>query len=239
MRKISITLLFVTAVAVFSCKKEVNITVPKIITLTPEPSSLDTICQVVIAEAEIESNRLILNYSWTVKDGENNAVPLLRTNKDSVWWIPKKEGDYRVEATATSYNKRVKTIEVVKVRNGVRFYRKAIVGKWEGVATTPWIPPYTVEIEFFADGHYSAKCTDGTAVALYYGTDDDSPLKTYAINTVNEEGAAGEIEVLFDVTFTTTTDQLRRIKFSGTDSLHFEKYHLSVGDPVIYDLKKQ
>ena len=239
MKKTGLLLLLFVAFLV-GCEKEVNITVPKIITLSMDPSTLDTVSQVVVAEARIDNEQVNLEYTWAIKDADNNTVAPLRTNKDSVWWVPKKEGNYRVEVTAGSGNKTVKTLEIVQIRNGVRFYRKNIVGKWKGVVTTPWIAPYPVDFEFFADGRYSAKCTNGTSSALYYGTDEDAPVKTYSINTVNEEGAAGEIIVLYGIVYTTTKDDLKKIRFSSDNAnLSFEFYRASTYGPVAFNLKRQ
>ncbi|AKU94706.1 hypothetical protein AKJ09_01370 [Labilithrix luteola] len=77
--------------------------------------------------------------------------------------------------------------------------RSGTVGRWYGNVTTPWIPAYSVYFEFDADGHYATRTTDPTMVALYYGTDLDTPLKQWRLDDVNQSGAAsGTIDVAFD-----------------------------------------
>ena len=69
---------------------------------------------------------------------------------------------------------------------------EGIVGSWRGVVTTPWTSPYEVSVTFRADGTYSARCAWSSNVcceAFYYGTDDDTPLKRYRIDTVNSSQA--------------------------------------------------
>jgi hypothetical protein len=77
-----------------------------------------------------------------------------------------------------------------------------IVGSWHGVVTTPWVPPYEVVAEFDADGRYSASCvfnSDQCCVAFYYGTDTDTPLKTYSIDDATLSGdVTGMITIAFD-----------------------------------------
>jgi hypothetical protein len=77
-----------------------------------------------------------------------------------------------------------------------------IVGSWHGVVTTPWVDPYEVTAEFGADGHYSAKCianSDDCCVAFYYGTDKDTPIKTYTIEDATLSGnVTGTIAIAFD-----------------------------------------
>src|SRR4051812_43866674 len=64
--------------------------------------------------------------------------------------------------------------------------RQAFVGSWAGKVSTPWGDPYAVTATFEANGHYSAHGSGGPA--FYYGTDDDSPSKTYVINNLLANG---------------------------------------------------
>lgn len=118
-------------------------------------------------------------------------------------------------------------------------FERAIVGSWSGTITTPWVEPYELEMEFFKDGHYTSKATNSIYPGLYYGTDDNSNLKLYSINSLdtNSNAAIGTITVAFDVG-TTVTNILKDINFSNRGkSLQFNFYHLSYG-PLEVDLKK-
>jgi hypothetical protein len=76
-----------------------------------------------------------------------------------------------------------------------------IVGSWHGVVTTPWTPPYEVIARFDGDGHYSASCvysSDVCCIAFYYGTDEDTPIKTYTIDDATLSGnVTGTINIAF------------------------------------------
>ncbi|MDB4936729.1 MAG: hypothetical protein JWP87_3701 [Labilithrix sp.] len=75
-----------------------------------------------------------------------------------------------------------------------------MVGHWYGSATSPWMPPYPVFLAFEADGHYATRTADpaGTPV-FYYGTDLDTPLKTWTLGDLTVLGAAtGTIDIAFD-----------------------------------------
>ena len=114
-----------------------------------------------------------------------------------------------------------------------------MVGTWHGCVTTPWTITYGIDITFRADGTYSAtsgEVLDGqTMTALYYGTDDDSPLKTWWINDIQASNkGVGEINVVFDPTGV-VRDELRNVKVMG-DQLEFELFHLGQYGPVLVQL---
>ena len=76
--------------------------------------------------------------------------------------------------------------------------RSDMVGHWRGIVTTPWVDPYPVVLGFTADGHYTSVCLVADCVAFYYGTDQDTDLKQYRVETLNIDGiSSGEIDVAF------------------------------------------
>lgn len=85
--------------------------------------------------------------------------------------------------------------------------RRVLAGSWHGVATTPWTAPYAVVTRFSAQGGYSAHCaqnsdydgqSNGCCRAFYYGSDQDSALKRWALSSVNEASAFnGTLDIAF------------------------------------------
>ena len=129
-------------------------------------------------------------------------------------------------------------------------FQTGVVGSWLGTATTPtgwsWARA-TVEFTFFCDGHYHARCLASEGgfdpeycVALYSGTDDDNPQKTYEIYDVRSDGkATGYIVVYFDLTNTTTRDDLEALDLAAAgDRLAFDLIHLSQYGPIQYELQR-
>ena len=116
-----------------------------------------------------------------------------------------------------------------------------IIGTWVGCATTPWTPMYKVTFVFHTDGSYSAKSgesLDGQRmVALYYGTDKDSPLKRYALTDFQASGLGlGEIDVDFG-SGSVVRDDLRNIRLMG-DKLEFEMFHFGSYGPITFRLNR-
>jgi hypothetical protein len=75
-----------------------------------------------------------------------------------------------------------------------------MVGTWVGQVTTPTTAPYKVRIVFGPDGHYSGHCAQASCPepVFYYGSDDDSPLKTYLLVDLHSNGSAlGHIVIFF------------------------------------------
>lgn len=118
--------------------------------------------------------------------------------------------------------------------------QEKIIGSWVGTVSTPWTESYGVNIEFKADGTYSAQSSSSTYPAFYYGTDDDSELKTYDIYDQYDTGeCVGTITVLFDVG-TTNVSKLDFISFSeGYNNLTFEYWHRSEYGPVVFELTRE
>lgn len=109
--------------------------------------------------------------------------------------------------------------------NQTQCLKDNMVGKWAGVANTPWVTSYSVEFEFKSDGTYSSKgswgcigklqvgdaCLPHLVPALYYGTDRDGPEKVYRIENVVNGVGEGSINVLFDVG-TVVADELKYVR---------------------------
>jgi hypothetical protein len=75
--------------------------------------------------------------------------------------------------------------------------RQRLIGKWAGTRQSSWDGEHAVTLEFFSDGHYSAQCADD-CVVLYWGSNTDSPEKTYLIAHVNADGIGfGMIAIWF------------------------------------------
>ncbi len=114
-----------------------------------------------------------------------------------------------------------------------------MVGTWHGCVTTPWTIQYGVDVTFRADGTYSAtsgEVLDGqTMTALYYGIDDDSPLKKWWINDLQASNkGVGEIDIVFDAKGV-NRDELRNVKLMG-DQLELELFHQGQYGPVLVQL---
>jgi hypothetical protein len=87
--------------------------------------------------------------------------------------------------------------------------RKGMVGTWIGVHSDPWVSPFKVTIVFGANGVYTGHCAQGVCPApvFYYGVDDDSPAKTYQLQSLNlgDRSASGIINIVFDAAGTDVT----------------------------------
>jgi hypothetical protein len=125
------------------------------------------------------------------------------------------------------------TDAVMRVKNG-------LIGTWTGTATTPWVPTYHVTFTFDSYTHYASRALDGGGTpALYYGSDQDSPLKQYDITDVQANGdALGTIDIYFGESGT-TRDSLQSIQLSADLSrLKFSVMHLDQYGPLQYDLQR-
>jgi hypothetical protein len=115
-----------------------------------------------------------------------------------------------------------------------------VLGTWHGCVSTPWTPMYEVTFTFNADGTYSATTheeLDGVQmIALYYGSDEDSPLKKYAITDFQASRlGAGEIDIYFAKG--TLRDSLRNVRLMG-DNLEFEMFHQGRYGPLTFQLSR-
>ena len=117
--------------------------------------------------------------------------------------------------------------------------RAGIVGTWVGDVTNPWNVPCQVRFTFTADGHYSAHDpTDDSCPVLYYGTNDDSPEKTYLIDDVTAAAeGVGMLEIYFGPG-DTNEGAMKRIVLSADDqSLTFAVYK-DVYGPLLFTLTR-
>ncbi len=122
------------------------------------------------------------------------------------------------------------TPALMRIRNGV-------IGTWTGTATA-FGDTWPVTFTFDSYTHYSAKSLQAGITALYYGSDDDSPLKTYDITDVQANGdATGTIVIYFSAN-DTNLENLQGIELSADGSrLHFYFMHDGAYGPLTYDLR--
>jgi hypothetical protein len=74
-------------------------------------------------------------------------------------------------------------------------------------------------------------------IAMYYGMDEDSPLKTYSMTYFQASRLGiGQIDVVFDVG-SVTRDELRNVRLMG-DKLEFEMFHLGQYGPLTFQLNR-
>lgn len=132
---------------------------------------------------------------------------------------------------------------VLNSNSDLETIQKHFIGQWEGKATPPsnWTEPYTVSIDFKADGTYSAKNTSSSpkATAFYYGTDEDSDLKVFDIYNLYSTGkATANITIVFRQG-TTNIGKLNFITMSEDyNQLSFEFWKGSYG-PIKYTLTRK
>jgi len=114
--------------------------------------------------------------------------------------------------------------------------------------TTPWVPPYDVTLTFGADGSYSGACrwsSNMCCVAFYYGTDDYTSLKRYALDTVTAAGqVGGPIDIIYDYQAAGYAESgyqgdLRRVELDTTGNrLRFEFWYGGDYGPLKFDLAR-
>jgi hypothetical protein len=113
----------------------------------------------------------------------------------------------------------------------------SLIGEWRGCVTTPWVPKYLISMTFKDDGTYSSKLLKASVnpgSALYYGTDNDAPEKTYTITNFHEDIGAGNLVIYFD-SGTTVTEGLSRVKIMG-NKLSFSFHHFNQYGPLQLEL---
>lgn len=112
---------------------------------------------------------------------------------------------------------------------------EGILGTWVGCSITPWVPPYPVTVTFRDDGTYSARALVPGEPAFYYGTDDDSPEKLYALHDLQDDlKGVGQIDIVF-WEGNINRGELRNIELMG-DQLQFEFFHRGQYGPLTYRL---
>jgi hypothetical protein len=76
--------------------------------------------------------------------------------------------------------------------------RKGVLGTWVGTQTNPWQPPCATTMTFGSDGVYTAHSPGDGCGVFYYGTNDDSPEKTYDLNDIHADGqGSGSLAIYF------------------------------------------
>lgn len=123
-----------------------------------------------------------------------------------------------------------------------------MAGDWRGFSSTPWVPPYAVTMSFNADGHYGGKCvwsSNECCEALYYGTDDDTPLKRYSLDSVT---TTGEVNGRIDIIYGSPTVPYYESGYQGTlqnaqldatgNRLRFDFIYGGEYGPLHYDLQR-
>jgi hypothetical protein len=118
---------------------------------------------------------------------------------------------------------------------------EGVIGTWEGCVDSPWVPDYFVTMVFRDDGTYSSESAeelDGQEmIALYYGTDEESPAKRFAINDLQDNlTGLGQIDIVHSVdpTVTPGRGEMRDIRLMG-DQLEFEFFYRGYG-PLVFRL---
>lgn len=120
--------------------------------------------------------------------------------------------------------------------------KAGIVGTWTGCVSTRWADDYNVTLTFRADGSYSghaltAPPTHEPLAALYWGSDQDLPSKTYVMHDLQDDGTGrGEITIAAYTGETTRAD-IKNLRLMG-NSLTFEVFSGSRG-PVTYRLTRE
>ena len=108
-----------------------------------------------------------------------------------------------------------------------------LVGNWFGIVNTPWIDPYHIVFKYNISGNYS--CYNITHAedpysGFYYGTDEDSSIKTIEFENILTNGSVeGDIVILYS-TKTTNTFAIKDLRFY--DSGKKVKFNLNSGNSV-------
>lgn len=202
--------------------------------------------QLVFA-GEVDTGKVRFNWSIT-RDGK--PVPIGEAAKRILDWIPSKPGTYSARLTVEYGDKTVEiyVIVVISASGGdeakrLAEIRKGMLGSWKGTVTTPWVAPYTVDMELRGDGTYSARNLtpdpDFRVPALYYGTDEDQANKVWLIDDLKANGdATGEIHVSFGEG-NAVRDEIRHLRVSADGSrLSFEMWHFGTYGPVAFELTR-
>jgi hypothetical protein len=116
--------------------------------------------------------------------------------------------------------------------------RRGIVGTWSGMQTNPWNSGCETKIQFEASGHYSAHSPGDSCIVFYYGSNDDSPEKTYLLDDVLATGEGqGEIAFWFSPG-NVNPGELRHVFLSDDENLlRFEAWKTGYG-PLVFTLKR-
>jgi hypothetical protein len=116
--------------------------------------------------------------------------------------------------------------------------RRGIVGTWVGRQTNPWDSGCPTTITFEASGHYSAHSPGDSCIVFYYGSNADTPEKTYLLDNVLPT-VEGEGEIVFWFAGgSTNRGEIRHLTLSDDeDDLRFEAWKTGYG-PLVFSLKR-
>ena len=194
--------LFIGFIVIFglgACDKEIDLVIPELFVTPTDAGVLDTVTAVAYATVTIEGEPVqIDSYLWSIQDPDGNEVDLLSGDRDSVKWIPLKEGDYLINVTINAGNKSVTKTSLSTFKNTIRTFQTALVGEWEGSMHAPWfsstgVVHFTIE----ANGHYSGYLVSepspwgGPYSALENGVDEwDHPDKKFIVDNILSNGQA-------------------------------------------------
>jgi hypothetical protein len=124
-------------------------------------------------------------------------------------------------------------------------YNNYIIGDWFGYTTNPWRTDYNVYLKINPNGNYQTVTSSQDEYCqftpvFYYGTNEDSPLRTLELYDILPSGYAnGYIDIYFDGTSNNVvTDELRFIKFIDDETLYLEMWHLNQYGPLKFYLTK-
>jgi hypothetical protein len=116
--------------------------------------------------------------------------------------------------------------------------RRGIVGTWSGVQTNPWFPSCPTTFVFEASGHYSAHSPGDSCIVLYYGSNDDSPEKTYLLDDVLADGDGHGTIVFWFGAGDANMGEIRHLSLSADENeLSFEVWNGQYG-PIVFTLKR-
>jgi hypothetical protein len=118
--------------------------------------------------------------------------------------------------------------------------KAGIVGEWVGTTTNVWEPPcIDVTVSFGASG-YSAHSPGEACIVFYWGTNADSPFKTYDLNDVKTNGEVyGDITLYFSGGSTVGAEIRHLILSDDKQDLTFEVWRQTVNNPIVATLKRK
>jgi hypothetical protein len=209
MKKHILILGFIVIFTLGGCDKEIDLVIPELFVTPTDAGLLDTVTTVAYASISIEGDPVqIDSYFWSIQDPDGNEVDLLSGDRDSVKWVPLKEGDYLINVTITAGNKSFTKMSLNTFKNTIRTFQTALVGEWEGSVDAPWYSsPGVVHFTIEANGHYSAYLVSepnpwgSPNSALDSGDDErDHPEKKIIVDNMLSNGqGSGTIKlVLFE-----------------------------------------
>ena len=109
-----------------------------------------------------------------------------------------------------------------------------LTGTWFGTMKTPWVDPYHIVFKVDESGVYSCyNITNNGYTAFYYGTDQDSTIKTFILKDLLSDGSAeGEMIQLF-TSHTTNVDIIKDLRFyNDYQNLSFSIWHGDIRNPM-------